>query len=196
MVLLEDIVSGQLYDANSDPEILELRREAKAKLYEYNNTNPYEEEKREQLLRNLLGSCGKGPVIEPPFFCDYGSNIHVGNNFYSNHNFIVLDGAEVHIGDNVFIAPSVGLHTAGHPIDVERRVQGLEYAMPINIGDDVWIGAGVNVIAGVTIGKNSVIAAGSVVIRDVPEGVVAAGNPCRVIRKITEKDNKTIDFRK
>lgn len=132
-------------------------------------------------------------MIEPPFYCDYASNIHIGNNFYSNHNFVVLDGANVHIGDNVFIAPNVGLHTAGHPIDAERRIQGLEYAIQITIGDNVWIGAGVSVIAGVSIGKGSVIAAGSVVIRDIPESVVAAGNQCKVIRKITKSDGETTD---
>lgn len=196
MGALEDIVPGKLYDANYDPEILNLRKEAKIKLYEYNDSSPCEEEKREQFLRKFLGSCGKNPVIEPPFYCDYGNNIHIGNNFYSNHNFVVLDGAKVHIGDNVFIAPNVGLHTAGHPIDAERRIQGLEYAIPITIGDNVWIGAGVSVIAGVSIGKGSVIAAGSVVIRDIPESVVAAGNPCKVIRKITKSDGETTDFRK
>ena len=123
-------------------------------------------------------------------------SIYIGDNFYANHNLVILDGAKVVIGDNVFIAPNVGIYTAGHPIDVERRLQGLEYAMPVTIGDNVWIGGGVSIIPGVNIGKNSVIAAGSVVIRDIPENVVAAGNPCKVIRKITEKDSTTTNYRK
>lgn len=193
---LKNIVPGKLYDANYDPGILKLRKKAKVKFYKYNNSSPCEEEKKEQFLRKFLGSCGKNPVIEPPFYCDYGSNIHIGNNFCSNHNLVALDRVEVHIGDDVFITPNVRLNTASHPIDVERRIQGLEYAMPITIGDNVWIGAGVNVIAGINIGKGFVIAAGSVVIRDIPEDVVTAGNPRKVIRKITKSDGETANFRK
>lgn len=196
MGVLENIVPGELYDANYDPDIIKLRKEAKIKLHKYNTLSPVEETEKNKVIKDLLGSCGESFIIEPPFFCDYGSNIHIGNNFYSNHNLVILDGAKVLIGDNVCIAPNVGIYTAGHQIDVDRRVQGLEYAIPVTIGDNVWIGGGVTVIPGVNIGKNSVIAAGSVVIRDIPEGVVAAGNPCRVIRKITESDRKITNFKK
>ncbi|CAI1741696.1 hypothetical protein SEUBUCD646_0P00180 [Saccharomyces eubayanus] len=196
MGVLENIVPGELYDANYDPDIIKLRKEAKIKLHKYNTLSPVEETEKNKVIKELLGSCGENFIIEPPFFCDYGSNIHIGNNFYSNHNLVILDGAKVLIGHNVCIAPNVGIYTAGHPIDVNRRVQGLEYAIPVTIGDNVWIGGGVSVIPGVTIGNNSVIAAGSVVIRDIPEGVVAAGNPCRVIRRITEKDSTITNFKK
>lgn len=196
MGVLENIEPGELYDANYDPDLVKVRKETKIKLHEYNNTSPAEEDKRNQIIKGLLGSCTDNFIIEPPFYCDYGSNIHIGENFYANHNLIILDGPKVHIGDNVFLVPNVGIYTAGHPIDVERRLQGLEYAMPVTIGDNVWIGGGVTVIPGVTIGKNTVIAAGSVVIRDIPEGVVAAGNPCKVIRKVTEKDSLTKNYKK
>ncbi|CUS21395.1 LAQU0S03e01640g1_1 [Lachancea quebecensis] len=194
MEALQKIVPGELYDANYDPKILEIRKEAKTKIHEFNQLSPAEDEKREAIIRELFGSVGKNPVIEAPFYCDYGANIHLGDDVAINHNMVILDGAEVRIGNCVFIAPNVGLHTAGHPIDVERRSKGLEFASPITIEDYVWIGASVTVIPGVTIGKGSVIAAGSVVIRDIPEGVVAAGNPCRVIRKITAEDQKTTNF--
>lgn len=196
MPTLDDVVPGKLYDANYDKEIVELRNSTKIKLHEFNSLSPAKTIERESILRELLGSCGKSFVIQSPFYCDYGRNIHVGDNVDINHNFIVLDGAQVRIGNNVFVAPNVGLYTAGHPIDVERRNKGLEYAIPITIADNVWIGAGVSIVAGVTVGKGSVIAAGSVVIRDVPEGVVAGGNPCKVIRQITAKDEETENFMK
>ena len=122
--------------------------------------------------------------------CDYGFNIEIGARFYANVNLVILDGAKVSIGNDVFIAPNVGIYTAGHPLDAERRNQGLEYAHPVSIGDNVWIGAGVNILPGVSIGANSVIGAGAVVVRDIPEGVLAAGNPARVIRPITEADRQ------
>ncbi|MFR7478870.1 MAG: sugar O-acetyltransferase, partial [Acutalibacteraceae bacterium] len=121
---------------------------------------------------------------------DYGSHIQIGENFYTNHNCIILDGAPVVFGDNVFIAPNCTFSTAGHPLDVEQRNEGLEYAYPITVGDNVWFGASVTVLPGVTIGSNTVIGAGSVVNRDIPSGVVAVGNPCRVLRTITEEDKK------
>ena len=135
-----------------------------------------------------MGSAGEGSYIEPPFHCDYGSNIHVGKNFYANFDCIILDPARVTIGDDVMLAPRVGIYTATHPIDPAVRNEGLEYALPVTIGDNVWIGAHAVVNPGVSIGSNTVIGSGSVVTRDVPEGVVAAGNSCRVIRAITEED--------
>ena len=127
---------------------------------------------------------------QAPFWCDYGYNIELGDHFYANHNLVILDCAKVVFGDNVFIAPGCGFHTAGHPIDAPRRNQGLEYAWPIHVGNDVWIGAGVQVCPGVTIGSDVVIGAGSVVVRDIPDHVVAAGNPCRVLHPITEADRQ------
>ena len=129
-------------------------------------------------------------MINAPFWCDFGYNIQVGENFYANHGCVILDGGKVTFGDNVFIAPDCGFHTAGHPLDAEQRNLGLEYAWPITVGDNVWIGANVTVLPGVTIGSNTVIAAGSVVNRDIPAGVVAAGNPCRVLRAITDADRE------
>ena len=129
---------------------------------------------------------GENYYIEQPFYCDYGYNISVGDNFYSNVNLVILDGAKVTFGDNVFIAPDCGFHTAGHPLDVGRRNMGLEYARPITVGNNVWIGAGVHVLPGVTIGDNCVIGAGSVVNRDIPANSLAVGNPCRVIRSLEE----------
>lgn len=175
---------GLLYDANYDPEILADRDRAKEMLFDYNSLRPSQKEERGQLLKDLLGKAGKNPIVEPPFACDYGYNIEVGDNFYANVYCVILDGAKVCIGDNVFIAPHVGIYTAGHPLDVEQRNCGLEYARPITIGNNVWIGAGVSILPGVTIGDNAVIGAGSVVNKDIPSGVLAAGNPCRVIRKI------------
>lgn len=124
-----------------------------------------------------------------PFFCDYGSNISLGNNFYANHNLVILDAAEVSIGHNVFLGPNVGIYTSGYPLDTGRRNAGLEYANPVTIGSNVWIGAGTSILPGISVGDDTVVGAGSVVNRDLPPGVVAAGNPCRVIRKITEDDS-------
>ena len=132
--------------------------------------------------------------IEQPFLCDYGYNIEIGENFYANYNLIVLDCAKVTIGDNAFIAPNVGIYTAGHPLTAEQRNSGLEYAYPITIGNNVWIGAGVHICPGVTIGDNAVIGAGSVVVKDIPPHALACGVPCKVVRYITEDDNMPDEF--
>ncbi len=177
---------GLLYDANYDAELIAERAACKEICHEYNSLPPSKAEERERLLRRLLGKAGRALIIEPPFNCDYGYNIEVGENFYMNVNGVILDGAKVTFGNNVFIAPNCGFYTAGHPLDAKRRNQGLEYAYPIRVGNNVWIGAGVSVLPGVTIGDNAVIGAGSVVNKDIPANALAVGNPCRVVRMLEE----------
>ena len=179
---------GILYDANNDAELVAERLAAADITYMLNSLKPSQVAEREALFRRLFGKTGKVFSIVSPFFCDYGYNIETGENFFMNMNCVILDGAKVTFGDNVFVAPGCGFYTAGHPLDAERRNAGLEYALPRRIGNNVWIGAQVCVLPGVTIGDNSVIGAGSVVTKDIPSGVLAAGNPCRVIRPITEAD--------
>lgn len=176
--------NGMLYDANYDEELLRERDLCKDICYEYNSLRPSMKKEREKIIRKLFGRTGKSFLIEQPFFCDYGYNIEIGENFYMNVNCVILDGAKVVFGDNVFIAPNCGFYSAGHPLDVEQRNKGLEYAYPIRIGNNVWIVAGVSVLPGVSIGDNSVIGAGSVVNKDIPSGVLAVGNPCKVIREL------------
>ena len=147
-------------------------------------------EERNAILRRLFGRIGEKFFVEPPFRCDYGSNIAVGENFYANYDCVVLDCAVVTIGDNVLFGPGVHIYTAGHPAHPEPRNAGIEYAMPVTIGNNVWLGGGVIVTPGVTIGENAVIGAGSVVTRDVPPSAIAAGNPCRALRTITDEDRK------
>ena len=181
---------GCLYDANYDEELLRERAECAERTYDLNLLRPSQVAEREALLRKLFGKTGQHFTVISPFFCDYGYNIEIGENFFMNMNCVILDGARVVFGDNVFVAPGCGFYTAGHPLDSERRNQGLEYALPITVGNNVWIGAQVCVLPGVSIGDNSVIGAGSVVTRSIPANVLAAGNPCRVIREITEEDKK------
>ncbi len=177
-----------LYDANYDRDLLTERSKAKDLCYEYNHLRPSDEENQQAIMKRLLGKTKGAFTIVAPFWCDYGYNIEIGENFFANHNTVILDGGKVTFGDNVFVAPDCGFHTAGHPIDFERRNKGLEYAYPITVGDNVWIGAGVQVMPGVTIGSNVVIGGGSVVVKDIPDDSVAVGNPCKVIREITEAD--------
>ena len=186
----EKMQRQMLYDANYDLQLLAERQAAKDMCYDYNLIRPSAAGEQTALMKKLLGSTKGDFTIIAPFWCDYGYNISIGENFFANHNTVILDGAKVTFGDNVFIGPDCGFYTAGHPLDRERRNQGYEYAYPITVGDNVWIGAGVHVMPGVTIGSGSVIGAGSVVTKDVPPGVVAAGNPCRVLRRITDEDKK------
>ena len=190
MTELEKMQQGLLYDANYDQELLQARTRCKDLCFEFNRLKPSSLSEQKELIRSLFGKTGKNFCITAPFWCDYGCNIEVGENFYTNHNCVILDGAKVIFGDNVFIAPNCIFSTAGHPLDTQQRNQGLEYAYPITVGDNVWFGASVTVLPGVTIGSNTVIGAGSIVKRDIPSGVVAAGNPCQVLRKITEADKK------
>lgn len=177
-----------LYDANYDKDLLEQRTKAKELCYDFNNLRPSDEKGQKEILKETFRQDQNNFIITAPFWCDYGYNIEVGENFYSNHNLVILDGGKVTFGDNVFIAPNCGFYTAGHPIDFERRNKELEYAYPISVGNNVWIGAGVQVMPGVTIGDNVVIGGGSVVVKDIPSNSVAEGNPCKAIRSITEKD--------
>ncbi|MDU1891446.1 MAG: sugar O-acetyltransferase [Dysgonomonas sp.] len=176
--------NGELYDANYDQELIAERDACKELYYTYNSLRPSQREERHELIRKILGKTGNSFKIEQPFYCDYGYNIEIGENFYMNMNCVILDEAKVIFGDNVFVAPNCGFYTAQHPLDVEQRNKGLEYAHPITIGNNVWIGANVVVLPGVTIGDNAVIGGGSVVVRDIPSNVVAVGNPCRVLKKI------------
>lgn len=172
-----------------DDELRADMADCKKRLSRFNSLTMDKLDERTELLREILGKSGKFLYIEPPFFCDYGRNIFVGDNFYANYNFHVLDCAPVTIGDNVFIGPMVGIYTACHPIDAKIRNSGLEYAKPITIGNNVWIGGSTVINPGVTIGSNVVIGSGSVITHDIPDGVVAAGNPCKVLREITDADS-------
>ena len=190
----EKMISGQLYNS-TDEKLSEQRIKAKKFCRQYNNLEPDNYEERKSILKKLLGKTKENFWIEPNFWCDYGYNIEIGENFYSNHNLVILDPAKVTFGDNVFIAPNCGFYTAGHPIDAELRNQLLEFAYPITVGNNVWFGGNVVVLPGVTIADNVVIGAGSVVTKDIPANVVAVGNPCKVLREITEED-KTKYFKK
>lgn len=183
----ERMVSGKLY-RDGDPELLAGRVRARVLTERFNTVREADKAQREPILRELLGSVGERIYIEPTFHCDYGYNISIGDGFYANYDCIILDVAPVSIGRNVFFAPRVGVYTAAHPIDAGVRNEGLEFGKAITIGDDVWVGGNVVINPGVTIGSDVVIGSGSVVTRDIPDHVVAAGNPCRVIRPITAAD--------
>ena len=168
----------------------EERTENALKLYDYNLLRPDKKDESVKLIKDILGKTGENICIVPPFHCDYGKNIEVGENFFANYNLIILDVAKVSIGKNVMFAPNVSIYTAGHPIHPDSRNSGYEYGIPVTIGDNVWIGGSVVINPGVTIGNNVVIGSGSVVTKDIPDNVIAVGNPCRVIREITEEDRK------
>ena len=186
----EKMLKYVLYDANYDEQLIKERAVCKELCYDFNQLRPTEAEKQQEVIKKLFGKTKESFCLLAPFWCDYGYNIEIGENFFANHNCVILDAAKVTFGDNVFIAPNCGFYTAGHPVDAERRNQGLEYAHPITVGDNVWIGGGVQVMPGVTIGSNVVIGGGSVVTKDIPDNVIAVGNPCHVLRSITEEDKK------
>lgn len=183
----EKMLAGELY-LSADKELVDERVKAKKLCADYNSIVYNDYMKRERVLKKLLGAIGENITIEYSFYCDYGYNIKVGDNFYSNHNCVILDCAPVTFGNNVFIGPNCGFYTAGHPLGASARNSGLEYAEPITVGNDVWIGGNVCVMPGVKIGDNVVIGAGSVVTKDIPSGSVAVGNPCRVIKKVPKSD--------
>lgn len=180
----EKCEAGLLYNANYDEQLIQERIACKDLCLEYNGLKNSDTERRSELLRKILGIVKENICIEPSFWCDYGYNIVVGENFYANHNLVILDCAKVVFGDNVFIGPNCSFYTAGHPLDAKQRNEGLEYAHPITIGNNVWLGGNVVVLPGVSIGNNAVIGAGSVVTKDIPDNVIAVGNPCRVVRNI------------
>ena len=183
----EKMLTGNMYNANYDQELINERLSAKDLCFEYNNIKPSDLEYRHEILKNLIGKTKDNFLVEQPFYCDYGYNIEFGEKFYANHNLVILDPAKVKFGDNVFIAPNCGFYTAYHPIEFDLRNEGLEFAKPIIVGNNVWIGGNVVVLAGVTIGDNVVIGAGSIVTKDIPSNSVAVGSPCKVIRKLSEK---------
>ena len=180
--------AGLWYDANFDQDLLKEREEAEALYFQFNQTSPKDAKKNEQLLKELLPNREENVDILPPFYTDYGYNCRIGEGTFINHNAYLMDGAPVTIGKHCFIGPNCGMYTANHPLNVEERNQGLELAQPITVGDNVWIGADVTILPGVTIGEGSVIGAKSLVNKDIPANVIAVGNPCRVVREITEED--------
>lgn len=178
----EKCLKGLLYDGNYAQDLKLERIKAKSLCQKYNNIFYENFDERNEIIKNLLAKTGDNFLIEASFYCDYGYNIEIGENFYSNHNLVILDPAKVTMGDNVFIGPNCGFYTAQHPLDIETRNKGLEYAYPIKVGNNVWIGGNVVVLPGVTIGDNCTIGAGSVVVKDIPANSVAVGNPCKVIK--------------
>jgi maltose O-acetyltransferase len=177
------MLNGNLYDA-SDTELMAEREHARELTQQYNQTTETDPERREDLLRDLLGSTGDNCWIEPPFRCDYGSNIHVGEDFYANFGCVVLDVCRVEVGRNCMVGPGVHIYTATHPLDAAERNAGAEYGKPVIIGTDIWIGGRAVINPGTTVGDGSVVAAGAVVTEDVPSGVVVQGNPATVVREL------------
>lgn len=180
----EKMLNGELYFADKDENLFNERIKCKILCHKYNNLSPDMLDERKKLIKEIIGKVSDNFHIEQPFYCDYGYNIEIGENFYSNHNLVILDPAKVKFGDNVFIGPNCGFYTAEHPLDAETRNKGLEYAKPIIVGDNVWIGGGVHVVAGVTIGNNVVIAAGAVVTKDIPDNCVVGGVPAKKIKNL------------
>ncbi len=183
----EKMAAGELYDAYVT-ELVEERAWAKDKMFDLNNLAPSNLEERNKIIKEVLGSTGQKFLIESPFFVEYGYNIHLGENFFSNFNCVILDEAPVRFGNDVLLAPNVSIYTVNHAFNPERRRAALEYCRPVTIGNNVWIGGNSVILPGVTIGDNTVIGAGSVVTKNIPANVVAAGNPCKVLRAINEND--------
>jgi len=179
----EKMLSGQLYSA-VDAQLLEELNATKDLIAEYNAIRPTDNESKDRMIRRILGRIGKEIIVNQPFYCDYGKHIEVGERFFANFNFTVLDEANVRIGDDCFIGPNVSIYTACHSTDPVERNSRREWAEPVTIGNNVWLGGSVTILPGVTIGDNCTIGAGSVVTKDIPSNSVAVGNPARVIKKI------------
>ncbi len=191
MSLYEKMKTGELYDCSLDviPDDLNRRLyECKELLYDFNHSRPSEVEKRAEIIKRVFARVGENCYIEPPFYANWGCHMQVGDHFYANFGLTVVDDTDIIIGDNVMIAPRVVIATGTHPVCPELRKQAYQYNLPVRIGNRVWIGAGSVILPGVTIGDNTVIGAGSVVTKDIPENIVAVGNPCRVLRPISERD--------
>ncbi len=190
----EKMLAGLMYNANYDKELIEERTKTQDLCYKYNNIIPSNFDERKKILKEILGNTKENFLIEQPFYCDYGYNVTLGENFYANHNLVILDPGKVTIGDDVFIGPNCGIYTAGHPLEYLERNKGLEYAKEVNIGNNVWIGGNVVILPGVTIGDNVVIGAGSVVNKDIPSNSLAVGNPCKVIKKLNPSGVKEVSI--
>ena len=182
-------LAGYLYDAQEESLGIERKRSQELN-FDYNSLRPSQEKEREEIIRREMKKTGKKFRIEQPFYCDFWGRVTLGENFFSNYNFVLLAGNEVTFGDDVRIGPNCGIYAAGHAFDPERRAAGYEYARPVHIGNNVWIGGHVAIVSGATIGDNTIIAAGSVVIGDIPANVLAGGNPWRVIREISPVDDR------
>lgn len=181
----EKMLAGEYYTA-SDPQLTQERQRARRLTRLYNQSDEEQDQQRDRLIRELFGSVGKNCFVEPTFRCDYGYNIHVGDNFYANFDCILLDVCKITIGNNCMLAPRVCIYSATHPLDAPTRISLLEYGKPVTIGNNVWIGGSSVILPGVTIGDNVVIGGGSVATKDIPDNVVAAGNPARILKKINE----------
>ncbi len=177
------MLNGEVYDA-LHPRLIGMLAENRERIWEFNNLRPSAVGEQKHLLRSILGSCGERLQINQPFRCDYGRNIHIGEDFFANFNLTILDEAEVRIGNHAFIGPNVSIYTACHPLDAASRNTGVEWTEPVTIGDNVWIGGDATILPGVTIGDNVVIGAGAVVTKSFPSNVVIGGNPARVIKEI------------
>ena len=185
----EMMKSGEVYIC-TDPELMKEQPRRMEILYDFNHTRPSEKERRKEILRSFLAEMGSGCWIEPPFHANWGTGTHLGNNVYANFNLTLVDDTDIYIGNDVMIGPNVTITTAGHPVDPELRRKTAQFNLPVRIGNNVWIGAGAIILPGVTVGENSVIGAGSVVSRDIPPDVVAFGVPCRVQRRIGDRDRE------
>ena len=184
---LQRMSDGRVYYCTSE-ELMQKQLECMDNIYDYNATRPSEQEKRASLLKKIFAEIGEDGYVEPPLRANWGINTHIGNHCYSNFNLTLVDDTDIYIGDNVLIGPNVVLATANHPVRPDIRRKAAQYNLPIHIGNNVWLGAGVIVVPGVSIGDNTVVGAGSIVTKDLPADCVAFGNPCRVHRKISERD--------
>lgn len=188
MNFLEKMKANQPYIYKYDEADPDLKTKARNLLWEFNHAKPDDDERKQEIIRELFGSSTPLTFIEPTFRCDYGFNIHFSGMAFVNYNCVMLDTSPIHIGKSVFVGPGTCLACAGHAIDAEQRAEGIGDSKPITIKDGVWLGANCTIVGGVTIGEGSIIGAGSVVTKDIPAGVIAVGNPCRVVREITEED--------